>query len=185
LVERSCRDSDSSSSNNCRAPHIERRVADNHDVAHRRDRHPDRASPLHRDRHETIPIGMIVAEGAACEIAPEVEMFELQASRACEITGEQRAPDDGTGFERVEQAAHTRHDAFTRSREQDLSSQQLAVAIVKARARRSIRAQALTSQRLNEDERIGATCRRHALEALRGPENLFERARQGSHARAA
>ena len=68
--------------------------------------------PLHRLSEEGIAVRRVVAERAAPEVAPQIEVFELHARTGFEVAGEQRQADIVAGSEGVEQAADAGHDAF-------------------------------------------------------------------------
>ena len=70
------------------------------------------ARAFERERHQRVPVGGIVAERATTEVAPEVEVFELDPRAALEVPGQQSDEHVVAAGERVEQGTNARHHRF-------------------------------------------------------------------------
>src|SRR5688572_30602097 len=109
-----------------------RRIADNDDIAPVDPRRPacDRAS--NRDLEQRVALLDIVAEGPAAKIAPEVEVLELDAGAALEVTGEQCQVGILSHRESLEQRTNAWQDPFARPRVVDLAREMFQVGIVES-----------------------------------------------------
>ena len=83
------RDRDRSRPAERRARHVERRVANDDGVSGCERRPAARRDARDRFRHQAVAMRRIVAERAARKVAPEIEIFELDARALFVVAGEQ------------------------------------------------------------------------------------------------
>src|SRR5262249_57274968 len=92
----------------------ERRTAAPRGLARRRRGAAAFANAREGARQQPVAIGRVVAERAAAEIAPQVEVFQLRARGLLEIAGQEREVHVRSVFEPIEQAAYAGHDPLFR-----------------------------------------------------------------------
>ena len=171
-------DTDSSSARN-----IMRRVADDEHVFRSSGPEAARARSIERERHERIAIGGVVAECSALEVAPQVEMLELDASAFLEISGEQREEHIGSCTERIEQLCDARHDRLhTLARQQNFVAEECHVGVAQPCEQIFIHFVADRTKRIVQDDPVGPAGDRHAVERIAVTDDLLAGAIHRAHA---
>ena len=88
---------------------IVRRVADDDDVRVVERAETARPRPIDGERHQRVAIRRIVAERAAAEVVPQIEVAELDARSLLEVAGEQAEDHVVSRLQRRQQFADARH----------------------------------------------------------------------------
>ena len=128
-----------------------------------------------RLRYQAVPVGCPVAEGAAGEIVPEIEVFQLQPGRAFVISGQQRQMHVGPARQLIEQRANAGHDTFAWSGLRQLGGKVAEIQVWKllecGRAGRDV----MGGGGVGENGRVGAAGHRDVAKRLTDRKQLLKR----------
>ena len=131
---------------------------------------------------EPVSIERLVAERAAAEVSPQIEIFELRARADFEVPGEQRQKDIVPRRERVEQGADPRHDALARPWLDNFLRKVCPIRRTEALEAIGVVGQAMSGDGLSDDPRVRAAGHRQRAERIGDAELILEGARQRSSA---
>ena len=130
-----------------------------------------------RPRQQPVAIGSVIPECAAGEVAPEIEVFELDPCRLLVVAREEREVHIVARGEPVEQFAHARHDTFARAGPLQLVCQPREVGTSEGGERCGGRWNAVSRSGVGENPRVGAPGHMDARERVADRKDIIERER--------
>jgi superoxide dismutase, Cu-Zn family len=158
-----------------RAGNVEWRVADDNNAigAHGR-RQPVSARAVHRHRHQVIAVERVVAERAAAEIPPEVEMTQLHLGRVREIARQQAQQRVRAACERTQQRHDARQDPLARTGMKHFLAKADEVSGAQRRHVCGLDAHPVPDERVDENAAVGPAGHVHARQRGRDTEHVSE-----------
>ena len=174
LGERPGRHTDSPRPGRGCALHVEWRIPDDDSITRRIHGDAGAPGPFHGDGHEIVTPGGVVAVRATDEVAPKLEVVQLDAGRTSNVPGHER-----TGYVRrllqaVEQLSDPRHEPFPRPWMEDLPLEMLAVAREESDANLGVDSDPGMLEGIAQDEKIRPPGHRNAGESACDAEQLLE-----------
>jgi Cu-Zn family superoxide dismutase len=168
------------------ASHIVRCIADNHDLVWWNIDEPAHACSVQGKRHQRVSIRRVVAERAAAEVAPQIEVFQLDSCALLEVSGQKAKQDIVPNVELVEQltdAGHHRLDPMARLF--DLLAQVPQISVAELFEELAVQIPAEPRQRVVQDDPVGPAGMRNAVERTAVTHDFSARATHRTHSGAA